>query len=139
MVRGVAEDTQFSLRDGSSYLLRKGDKVAFYPPALHLDPEVFEDPKVFKHDRFVNAEFFKNGKKISRPLLPYGTICPGQRLSLTQIKWFLLSFINQFDVELTAEAPEFDISCYGHEVLPPKTDVPIRLRERSNAFDIHYD
>ena len=46
MIRYVNEDTQFTAADGSSHLIRKGDRVAMYPPAIHKDPEIFEDPEV---------------------------------------------------------------------------------------------
>lgn len=60
VVRHVVDDTQFTTSDGQSFLLRKGDRVALYPPATHKDPEIFENPLVsmlvsmqFKH-RFLN-------------------------------------------------------------------------------------
>lgn len=46
MVRSVAEDTEFETEEGRKYCLRKGDKVAMYPPAIHKDPEIFENPDV---------------------------------------------------------------------------------------------
>lgn len=45
-IRVVQEDFLLELEDGQSVSLRKGDFVALYPPALHKDPEVFEDPEV---------------------------------------------------------------------------------------------
>lgn len=46
MVRSVAEDTEFQMEDGKQFTVRKGDKVAMYPPAIHKDPEIFENPDV---------------------------------------------------------------------------------------------
>ena len=46
MVRHVTKDTEFTSSDGSLHLVRKGDKVAIYPPAIHKDPELFKDPSV---------------------------------------------------------------------------------------------
>lgn len=46
MVRSVTEDTEFETEEGRKYSLRKGDKVAMYPPAIHKDPEIFENPDV---------------------------------------------------------------------------------------------
>ena len=46
MVRYVQEDTWFDDSDGKKHLIRKGDRVAMYPPVFHKDPEVFEDPLV---------------------------------------------------------------------------------------------
>lgn len=46
MVRYVNEDTMFKTSDGKEHLIRQGDRVAMYPPAIHKDPEIFEDPLV---------------------------------------------------------------------------------------------
>lgn len=46
MVRYVKEDTTFTTSDGKEHLIRQGDRVAMYPPAIHKDPEIFEDPLV---------------------------------------------------------------------------------------------
>lgn len=46
MVRYVNEDTTFKTSDGKEHLIRQGDRVAMYPPAIHKDPEIFEDPLV---------------------------------------------------------------------------------------------
>lgn len=47
MVRYVNRDTYFKVTDsGKSYLIREGDRVAIYPPAIHKDPEIFSEPEV---------------------------------------------------------------------------------------------
>ncbi len=47
MVRYVAKDTWFRAEDSQrEYLIREGDRVALYPPAMHKDPEIFQDPLV---------------------------------------------------------------------------------------------
>ena len=46
MVRAITKDTEFQVEDGRTYNLRKGDRIAMYPPAIHKDPEIFEDPMV---------------------------------------------------------------------------------------------
>ncbi len=47
MVRYVAKDTIFhTVNDGTEYMMREGDRIAIYPPALHKDPEIFENPQV---------------------------------------------------------------------------------------------
>lgn len=45
-IRIVKEDFIFKLEGNQEVSLRKGDWVAIYPPILHMDPEVYEDPKV---------------------------------------------------------------------------------------------
>ena len=46
MVRYIQKDTSFTSSDGKTYIMRAGDRVAMYPPAIHKDPEIFEDPLV---------------------------------------------------------------------------------------------
>ena len=46
MVRAITKDTSFEMEDGTKHNLRAGDRVAMYPPALHKDPEIFENPLV---------------------------------------------------------------------------------------------
>ena len=46
VVRFISKDTHFTTSDGQTYLMREGDRIAYYPPAIHKDPEVFEDPLV---------------------------------------------------------------------------------------------
>lgn len=44
MIRYIKEDTMFTLSTGERFMMRKGDRVAMYPPAIHKDPEIFENP-----------------------------------------------------------------------------------------------
>ena len=46
MIRYVTQDTHFTSSDGDVHLIREGDRVAIYPPAIHKDPEIFEEPLV---------------------------------------------------------------------------------------------
>jgi len=46
VVRYVTQDTNFESGRGQKFLIREGDRIAIYPPALHKDPEIFEDPLV---------------------------------------------------------------------------------------------
>src|SRR6218665_3793903 len=46
MIRYIKEDTMLALSTGKRFLMRKGDRVAMYPPAIHKDPEIFENPLV---------------------------------------------------------------------------------------------
>ncbi len=38
---------------GEEFNLRKGDILVAYSPPLHYDPEIFDDPLSFKHNRSV--------------------------------------------------------------------------------------
>ena len=73
MIRKVMEDTDFTTADGDSYLIRKGDRVAMYPPAIHYDEEIFPEPevriKIFsaqKYDKYLLVK--KAAREIRRVL-----------------------------------------------------------------------
>ncbi|KAK7489659.1 hypothetical protein BaRGS_00019054 [Batillaria attramentaria] len=134
MVRYVTEDTDFDMPNGETYTVRKGDRVAMYPPTIHMDPEIFENPETFKHDRFVNAKFYKYGKELKNPVLTFGSLCPGKRFSMLQIKWFLMNLINSFDLHLPeGERTQPNTEYYGHEILPPTHDVKVQFRPIPDA------
>lgn len=61
MVRKCIEDTAFTTESGQTFNIRKGDKVAIYPPVFHQDPEIYENPEV-KNLNFVQCSFHKMRK-----------------------------------------------------------------------------
>ncbi|XP_059146741.1 prostacyclin synthase-like [Physella acuta] len=139
MVRKCVEDTSFTTDKGETFNIRKGDKVAIYPPVFHHDPEIFESPETFKYDRFIDADFYKNGKKIKHPLIGFGSLCPGQKLSMLQIKWFIINIVNSFKLELVeGERTAPHTGMYGHEILPPTNDVQCRFKPREGACTLKY-
>ncbi|CAG5121608.1 unnamed protein product [Candidula unifasciata] len=139
MVRKCVEDTAFTTASGQTFNIRKGDKVAIYPPVFHHDPEIFAEPETFKYDRFIDADFYKNGIKIKHPLIGFGSLCPGQKLSMLQIKWFIVNIVNSFKLELLeGEKTAPHTGMYGHEILPPTNDVLCRFRPREGAVTLKY-
>nr|KAI8733043.1 prostacyclin synthase-like [Biomphalaria glabrata] len=139
MVRKCIEDTAFTTESGQTFNIRKGDKVAIYPPVFHQDPEIYENPETFKYDRFIDADFYKNGKKIKHPLIGFGSLCPGQKLSMLQIKWFIINIVNSFKLELIeGEKTAPNTGMYGHEILPPTNDVQCRFKPREGVCALKY-
>lgn len=47
-VRIAKEDFLLHLDNKEAYRIRKDDVIALYPPMLHYDPEIYEDPYVRK-------------------------------------------------------------------------------------------
>lgn len=45
-IRVAKEDFLLHLDNQEAYCIRKDDVIALYPPMLHYDPEIFEDPYV---------------------------------------------------------------------------------------------
>lgn len=47
MVRHNQNDVNFTVTaTNETYRIRGGDKVMMYPPAIHKDPEIYENPEV---------------------------------------------------------------------------------------------
>lgn len=137
-VREVLEPFSLTTR-GGSHALRKGDRVCLAPFVTHRDPEIFEDPELYKHDRFYIEsgvkQFFKDGDRVPLPLMPFGagvSMCPGRFFALNEIKLFVAMALHHWELELSeAATPEFDYSRAGLGIYPPAHDVPVRVRRRS--------
>lgn len=85
--------------------------------------------QVFKFDRFVDAKFYKSGRELKNPMVAFGTLCPGKRYALLQLRWCILTIFTRFELRLqSGEHAEYDYRCHGHEVLPPVADVTIHYR-----------
>lgn len=82
--------------------------------------------QTFNHQRFVRAKFYKNGAQVQHPLVSFGSLCPGKRYALLEIKCLLVQLMTQLDVQLVeGECAHYDTLYYGHEILPPVNDVGI--------------
>lgn len=57
VVRYVDCDTEFADSAGDKYMIRQGDRIAIYPPALHKDGDVFEDPLVSLHTNIMTIAY----------------------------------------------------------------------------------
>ncbi|XP_072110550.1 cytochrome P450 7B1 [Mobula birostris] len=137
-IRFVKEDINVSFKEGKGIKLRKGNLLAFYPQILHMDPEVFEDPEVYKYDRFIEngmkkTTFYKRGKKLRNYLMPFGSgssKCPGRYYALSEIKMFISLVLTAFDLEIIHEErpvmPSKNRAGLG--VIQPKSDVQFRYK-----------
>jgi len=94
---------------------------------------------VFKFDRFVDAKFYKFGEEVKYPVMGFGTLCPGKRYALLQLKWYLLTILTRFDMRLRdGEHAQIDANYHGHEILPPVRDVSIDFRPRSTFRQLKF-
>lgn len=48
-IRVAKEDFLLHLDNQEAYRIRKDDVIALYPPMVHYDPEIYEDPYVRSH------------------------------------------------------------------------------------------
>uniref|UniRef100_A0A1I8HMK7 Cytochrome P450 n=2 Tax=Macrostomum lignano TaxID=282301 RepID=A0A1I8HMK7_9PLAT len=138
LMREVTEDTQFSMEDGQAWNLSKGDLISMYPPSFHRDPTIYDEPESFCIDRFA-GEFRPcyEGREVKRPVLPYGVLCPGQRLSMLQLKLYTCCLLLNYRLTPCSDSPpaEYDFASYGDEILPPtQPDCRMGLQLRSGSF-----
>lgn len=138
--RRAMKPTTLALRSGT-YAFETGDDLALFPPATHLDAEIYEDPYTFRFDRFLPdasgapPRFTKNGERVHFNLLGFGggiSMCPGRFFAINEFKITVAVLLACFDVELlTTMVPAQDVSRTGFGTLPPVEDVPFRYRRRA--------
>uniref|UniRef100_A0A4X2LRQ1 Uncharacterized protein n=1 Tax=Vombatus ursinus TaxID=29139 RepID=A0A4X2LRQ1_VOMUR len=138
-IRAAKEDFTLHLEEGS-YNIRKDDIVALYPQLLHLDPEIYPDPLVFKYDRFLNengkpkTSFYCNGIKLKYYYMPFGsglTLCPGRLFAVHEMKQFLILMFSYFEMQLIdsqVKCPPLDQSRVGLGILPPTNDIDFKYK-----------
>ncbi|XP_036374520.1 cytochrome P450 7B1 [Megalops cyprinoides] len=139
-IRVAQEDFTLRLERGRSIAVRKGDVIALYPQSVHTDPDIFQDPEVYKFDRFVEdgkekTDFYKHGQKLKYYRMPFGsgsTKCPGRYFAVNEMKQFLSLVLLYFDVEVLEgqKKVSLDSSRAGLGILLPASDVRFRYRPR---------
>ncbi|KAK8998633.1 hypothetical protein V6N11_084020 [Hibiscus sabdariffa] len=80
----------------NGYLIPKGWKVLLWNRGVHMDPEVYSDPKEFLPERW------ENHKSKPGSFLPFGAgsrICPGADLAKLEISIFLHYFLLNYTLE----------------------------------------
>lgn len=143
-VRVAKEDFLLHLDNQEAYHIRKDDVIALYPPMLHYDPEIYEDPYEYKFDRFLDEKgqekttFHRSGRRLRYFYMPFGsgvTKCPGRFFAVYEIKQFLSLVLSYFDMELLDPAtriPPLDQSRAGLGILQPTYDVDFRYKLKSS-------
>ncbi|XP_048364220.1 25-hydroxycholesterol 7-alpha-hydroxylase isoform X2 [Sphaerodactylus townsendi] len=138
-IRIVKEDFIFKLEGNQEVRLRKDDWVAIYPPILHMDPEVYQDPKKYKIDRYVEngkkkTTFYKRGKKLKYFLMPFGSgtsMCPGRFFAMNEVKLFIILLLVYFEAEIIEEKQlGFEKNRLGLGIALPVSDISFRFKLR---------
>ncbi|XP_051879043.1 cytochrome P450 7B1 isoform X2 [Pristis pectinata] len=137
-IRSIKEDISINSKEDQKIKLRKGDWLALYPSILHMDPEVYEDPEVYRYDRFIEngmkkTTFYKGGMRLRNYLIPFGSgasMCPGRYYALGEIKIFISLMLVSFDLEIIhGEKPvQPSKSRAGLGVMLPDSDVQFRYK-----------
>ncbi|XP_063155409.1 cytochrome P450 7B1 [Candoia aspera] len=139
-IREIKENFILKFEKNHEVSLRKGDLVAIFPPVLHLDPEIYEDPKAYKFDRYVEngkkkTTFFKQRKKLKYFLMPFGSgisKCPGRFFAMNEIKLFLILALVHFDMEIMEDKQlGQNKDRIGLGILLPDSDIIFRYKLRS--------
>ena len=84
-----------------SFIIPKGTQVLLNTWSIGRDPSVWEDPNLFKPERFLGSEIDVRGQDME--LIPFGggrRICPGSPLALRMVHMIFGSLINSFDWKL---------------------------------------
>ncbi|XP_059915770.1 cytochrome P450 7A1 [Gadus macrocephalus] len=143
-VRVAKDNFLLHLDNQEAYHIRKDDVIALYPPMLHFDPEIFEDPYEYKYDRFLDEDgqekntFFRGGRRLRYYYMPFGsgvTKCPGRFFAIHEIKQFLTLALSYFEMELLdplVKVPPLDQSRAGLGILQPTYDVDFRYKLKSH-------
>lgn len=80
------------------FTIPEGASINFMVAEMGLDPKVWEDPMVFKPERFINGDFDITGSKGIK-MMPFGAgrrICPGFDLALLHLEYFVANLIWYF-------------------------------------------
>uniref|UniRef100_T1KYC9 Cytochrome P450 n=1 Tax=Tetranychus urticae TaxID=32264 RepID=T1KYC9_TETUR len=103
LLRRATEDTKVG-----GYSIPKDSLVVFNFWSVHHDPNLWDNPELFKPERFLNED---KSKAIKPPYLVAFSggrrVCPGESFAYLQLFLYLVSFLQQF--EISAESGK-DIS-----------------------------
>ncbi|PIA57886.1 hypothetical protein AQUCO_00500063v1 [Aquilegia coerulea] len=94
------------------YLVPKGTKILVNVWAIQRDPQYWDDPLMFKPDRFLNSENGYDNKGTNFSYLPFGTgrrVCVGIPMAEKMVPYLLASLLHSFDWKLP-DAMELDLS-----------------------------
>ncbi|KAM9296540.1 prostacyclin synthase [Gastrophryne carolinensis] len=149
ITREVLREQLLKLADGSEYTLRRGDRLCLFPyVSPQMDPEIHQEPEVFRYDRFLNADgtekrdFYKRGQRLQHFTMPWGAgvnACVGRFHAVHSIKLFVWLLMMNFEFELKnpeVRIPAFDKSRYGFGVVQPQNDIVFRYRRRPCAAQL---
>ncbi|XP_056148968.1 cytochrome P450 7B1 [Lampris incognitus] len=140
-IRVAQEDFELQLEGWGSVAVRERDIVALYPQSMHMDPDIYPEPQMYKFDRFMEdgkekTDFYKDGQRLKYYRMPFGSgssMCPGRHLAVNEIKQFLSLLLLHFDLQLLEGQPEvkLDSSRAGLGILLPDSNVHFRYRLRA--------
>ncbi|XP_028762746.1 geraniol 8-hydroxylase-like [Neltuma alba] len=116
------------------YVIPKGAQVLVNIWAIGRDPSIWDEPNVFRAERFLGSEIDVKGRHFE--LIPFGAgrrICPGLALAMKMLVLILGSLINSFDWKLEDGMVPEDMDMedkfgIAMEKAQPLRAVPVSLR-----------
>ncbi|XP_044754384.1 cytochrome P450 18a1 [Coccinella septempunctata] len=102
--------------------------------AVHMDPNLWDDPERFNPSRFINAE-----GKVVRPefFLPFGVgrrVCLGEILARMELFLFFSNFMHTFDVSTPADETLPSLTGIAGVTISPN-QYNVMLEPRPNGWD----
>ncbi|XP_051271396.1 prostacyclin synthase [Dicentrarchus labrax] len=147
--REVVQDKILRMASGQDYHLRRGDKVCLFPfLSPQMDPQIHQEPQIFKYDRFLNDDmtvkdkFYKDGKRLKYHTMPWGAgrnMCVGREFAVTAIKQFVFLLLTHLDLEMCdpeAKLPPVNPSRYSFGMLQPDGDLQVRYRLKRTQHEM---
>lgn len=114
--------------DVGGYRIRRGEQVWFCPWSIHRDPRWFDDPDVFRPERW-EGDFAKRLPRYA--YFPFGggpRFCIGQSFAQLEAVLLLATLARDFDVDVLPRPlaiPEPSVT------LRPKNGLRVRVRRRT--------
>ncbi|KAL9570456.1 hypothetical protein ACKAV7_005387 [Fusarium commune] len=127
VARQTPPDLRMLEHKGARYPLLKNHLLGIMTQSIHYDPEVFEDPKRFWPDRFLDADR-PIPRNAYRPFERGVRACIGQTLAMDEMKISLVMLARWLDFELVGHQPV-------KEPLFTHTDLDTKLGK--HAFQVH--
>nr|XP_032826124.1 cytochrome P450 7A1-like [Petromyzon marinus] len=138
--RIAKEDFDLVMDSGEAYHIRKGDGIAVYPPLIHFDPNIYEQPEEFIFNRFLDenghekTSFSLGERKIKNYWLPFGSgvaQCPGRYFAVNEVKQFMIVMLTYYDLQLLdpeSKVPPPDKTRAGIGIIHPESEVMFKYK-----------
>ena len=105
----------------------RGAEFVISPWVVHRDPRVFEDPELFRPERWANDLAHRLPRFAYFPFGGGPRVCIGNRFAMMEAKLVLATAIQRFRFE---PIPETSVSLLPSATLRPRHGVRLRLAER---------
>ncbi|MFP3853646.1 MAG: cytochrome P450 [Anaerolineales bacterium] len=110
-----------------NYTLPEGARVFISAWGLHRDPSLFEDPLIFRPERFGENQ---SADRHKYAFIPFGggpRICIGNAFAMMEAQLILATMVSQVEIEL---APDQNIAPEPLVTLRPRDPIPISMQWR---------